>query len=365
MPLREVERFAVSHLQVLCEDGEVDAKLDPKLSTDELFALYEGMVLAREVDQRMLKLQRQGRLGTCPLCTGQEAAVCGVASAMRESDYFVGYYRELGARLMRGEALVQHFRYWHGQEEGNVQPQKRRTLPVTAIVGAQVPHAVGVAYALKYRREQEAAVVCFFGDGATSQGDVHEAMNFAGVWNVPIVFVCLNNQWAISQHVTQQTASATIAQKAIAYGFEGIQVDGNDALGVVLAARKALERARTGGGPTLIEAITYRLMMHTTADDPKRYRDDGEVESWWQKDPIPRLRRYLERRKLWDEPRERELQERVLARIDEAVGLFEKATATELKPDGPFDHVYDVPGPELDRQRQRFLLDVSESGGNA
>jgi pyruvate dehydrogenase E1 component alpha subunit len=360
VPLREVERFAVSYLQVLGEDGLADAKLDPRLSNEELIELYEGMFLAREVDQRMLKLQRQGRLGTCPLCTGQEAAVCSVALAMTEEDYFVGYYRELGARLMLGESLPRHFRYWNGEEEGAWQPHKRRTLPVTAIIGAQVPHAVGVAYALKHRGESDSAVVCFFGDGATSQGDVHEAMNFAGVWQVPIVFICLNNQWAISHPASRQTASTTFAQKAIAYGFEGLQVDGNDALAMVLASRKALERARSGGGPTLIEAVTYRLMMHTTADDPKRYRDDEEVDQWWRRDPLPRLRRYLERRQIWDANRQRDMEQRVGARIDRDVVTFEKDSRAERKPDAPFDHVFAQGSNELARQRRSFLDAITE-----
>lgn len=362
MPLKEVAKFSVSLLQVLDEHGQLDEKLDPRLSAADAVRLYEAMAIGREVDQRLVRLQRQGRMGTCPTCTGHEAAVCAPALAMTDRDWLVGYYREIGARLMRGDSLAQSFRYWHGYEEGNLQPQPGRTLPVTAIVGAQVPHAVGIAYAMKYRREADSAVVTFFGDGATSQGDVHEAMNFAAVWQVPVVFICLNNQWAISHPREQQTRSETIAQKAIAYGFEGLQVDGNDALGMYLATDRALRRAREGGGPTLIEALTYRLLMHTTADDPRRYRDDAEVERWWKRDPLPRMRRYLESRGLWGESQQQALQERMRQQID--LGVAEAEGREGLRPDLLFDHVYGTPDPEIEAQRRAFLaaLPATDAG---
>ncbi|MBK8480056.1 MAG: pyruvate dehydrogenase (acetyl-transferring) E1 component subunit alpha [Proteobacteria bacterium] len=360
MPLKEVAKFSVSQLQVLDEHGQLDEKLDPRLSAADAVRLYEAMSLGREVDQRLVRLQRQGRMGTCPPCTGHEAAVCAPALAMTDRDWFVGYYRELGARLMRGDSLEQSLHFWHGHEEGNVQQQPGRTLPVTAIVGAQVPHAVGIAYAMKYRREQDSAVVSFFGDGATSQGDVHEAMNFAAVWQVPVVFICVNNQWAISHPREQQTRSETIAQKAIAYGFEGLQVDGNDPLGMYLATDRALQRAREGGGPTLIEALTYRLLMHTTADDPRRYRSDAEVERWWKRDPLPRMRRYLEGRALWGEAQQEALQERMRQQIDAAVNAAEQAGG--WRPDVLFDHVYGTPDPEIEAQRRSFLGSLPRAG---
>ena len=362
MPLKEIGTFSISYLQVLSEAGQADPKLDPKLDAEQLRELYEWMVLAREADQRMLKLQRQGRMGTFPLCTGQEAAACASAFAMAEQDWFVGSYREIGGRLVRGQSLVQYYKYWNGYEEGNCQEPKLPMLPVQAVIAAQLLHAVGVAYALKLRGEQ-ACVVAYCGDGATSQGDFHEALNFAAVWNVPVVFICINNQWAISQPREGQTRAQTIAQKAIAYGFEGIQVDGNDALAVYRATDAALERARSGGGPTLIEAMTYRLLMHTTADDPRRYRSEIDVQGWWERDPIPRLRTYLELRGTWDEAREAALLERVKTKVEESVRVFESDTL--FKADAPFDHIYGTADPEIERQRAAFLSRLSREQEHA
>jgi pyruvate dehydrogenase E1 component alpha subunit len=357
MPLKDVGQFCVSYLQILDEDGAADTKLDPKLKREEVVGLYESMVLAREADQRMLRLQRQGRMGTFPLSTGQEAASCGAAYAMGEKDWLVSSYRELGARLARGEPLLNWMRYWNGYEEGNVRPPNTRYLPVPVIIGSQLPHAVGLAYGLRLQGESQTAVLAIIGDGGTSEGDFHEALNFAGVWRVPVVFLCQNNRWAISQPVAAQTASQTIAQKAIAYGFEGIQVDGNDALAVYRATHAALERAKQGQGPTLIEAVTYRLMMHTTADDPKRYRSDGEVEAAWAKDPIPRLRKYLVKKKFWEAKKEEALLARVREDIDQIVKQFEEET--QVKIDLPFDHIFALPHPTIEAQRQELLADLA------
>ena len=355
MPLEQIADFSVSYLQVLDENGKLDERLDPKLSDSQLVELYEAMVRGREIDQRMLKMQRQGRMGTIPPCCGQEATACGVALALTEQDWLVGYYREIGARLMRGTSMVSYMQLWNGWEEGNVQQVPGRNLPVAAIIGSHTLHAVGIAYATQYREEKDTAVVTLFGEGATSEGDVHEAFNFAGVWQSPVVFVCQNNQWAISLPRDKQTRSKTIAQKAIAYGFEGIQVDGNDALAVYRATKAALERARSGGGPTLIEALTYRLMMHTTADDPKRYRSDNEVEQWWKRDPIPRLRGYMDKRGVWGARQEEALVKRVKAEVDDAVREFEAKTG--LKLDAPFDHVFANPHPSIEAQRRAFLAE--------
>ena len=355
MPLTILKEYSVSYLQILDDQGNADPKLDPGLKDDELLEIYRWMVLAREADQRQLKLQRQGRMGTFPLCTGQEAAACGTTFALSDKDWFVGSYRELGGRLMRGMPLKEYYQFWNGFEEGNTTPEKGRTLPIQAVVGAQVLHAVGVAYATKLRKEH-GAVITFFGDGASSEGDVHEAMNFASVWQAPVVFICLNNQWAISLPRDTQTHSETIAQKAIGYGFEGIQVDGNDVLAVYRATNAALERARDGGGPTLIEAVTYRLMMHTTADDPKRYRNDDEVNSWWKKDPIPRFRLYLEKKGIWDTKLQKELEVSAKQQVDDVVKTFGDI---EVKPDAPFDHVWGTKHTEIEEQREQFLADLA------
>lgn len=357
MPLTDVQQFTIRHLQVLDEEGRVDADLDPGLPDGDLERLYRGMVLARRADDRMLKLQRQGRLGTFAPVTGQEAAMCGPALAMTAKDWLVGSFREQGARLMRGEPLVQALRYYNGWEEGNVQPEGARNLPIAVIVASQLLHAVGIAYAAKVRGETDTAVVAFAGDGGTSQGDFYEALNFAGVWQVPVVFVIQNNGWAISMPRSRQTAAATLAQKAVAAGIPGIQVDGNDALAMVRATREALERARAGGGPTLIEAVTYRMLMHTTADDASRYRGDEEVATWARRDPLVRMRRYLEARLSWDDARQAALEEDVAAEIDAAVKEMEATPAYPV--DGAFDHVYGTRHEDIEAQRAEVLAGVA------
>ena len=353
MPLTAVAQFSISYLQVLDDKGNLDVNLEPRLDKDELIRLYRAMLLAREADQRMLKLQRQGRLGTFAPCTGQEAAVCGPTLAMSPKDWFVGSFRELGGRLMRGESLAQTFLYYGGYEEGNTLPASARTLPVAVPVGSQIPHAVGIAYAVKYRGEKDAAVVVFFGDGATSEGDFHEALNFASVWQVPVVFICQNNHWAISVPRNKQSYSRTLAQKAVAYDMPGIQVDGNDALAMYRATREALDRAYGGKGPTLIEAVTYRLMMHTTADDPKKYRSEDEVKLWWDREPIARFRRYLEGKGIWNGTMQAELENEIRQAIEAAVKEFEGRTG--FKPDSPFDHVFGAPYHVIEKERAEFL----------
>jgi pyruvate dehydrogenase E1 component alpha subunit len=361
MPLKEIGRFSVSHLQILDETGNVDRKLEPKLDDDTLLRLHRAMTYAREGDQRMLKLQRQGRIGTFGPCTGQEASVCGPAFAMNADDWFVGSFRELGGRLARGESLINTFVFHNGLEEGNVQaPGVTRLLPVSIIVAAQTLHAVGIAYAMKLRGES-AAVVTFLGDGGTSEGDFHEALNFASVWQVPVVFICQNNQWAISVPRGRQTHSRTIAQKAVAYDMPGVQVDGNDVLAMYASVKEALDRARAGGGPTLIEAVTYRLMMHTTADDPTKYREDAEVQTWWQRDPLTRFRKYLEAKGLWNDDRQALLEEEIRKEIDAAVKEFE--ARKPVRPDAPFDHVFGTRHAVIEQQRAEFLAEVARGEG--
>ncbi len=353
MPVSETARFNVSHLQILDEHGTVDSALAPALSEPQLLTLYRAMLLGRRVDERMLKLQRQGRIGTFPPTTGHEAAVCAPALAMRSSDWLVGTYRELPARLMRGEPLESALLYYNGYEEGSPLGIDARTLPIQVILGSQLPHAVGIGFAMQQLGEEDTAVVAYLGDGASSQGDFHEAANFAGVWRAPVVFICVNNGWAISVPREAQTASETIAQKAIAYGFEGIQVDGNDALAMYKATQDALARARSGGGPTLIEAISYRLMMHTTADDPKKYRDEAEEQQWWPRDPLLRFRRYLDDQNLWNDDKEQELEVELKSEIETAVKRFESEHV--FKPDAPFDHVFGTRSDEIEAQRAAFL----------
>ncbi len=358
MPAKQTYKFSIPHLRILDQDGKVNKKLDPGLSDEVLITLYRRMVLAREADQRMLRLQRQGRLGTFSPSTGQEAAACGPALAMEESDWLVPAFRELGALLMRGVPLHRVLLFWGGFEEGNIFPGVERTLPIAVIVASQIPHAAGVAYTMKYRREPS-AVLCFFGDGATSEGDFHEGLNFASVWKAPVVFICQNNQWAISTPLERQMNSETVAQKAVAYGIPGIRVDGNDPLAMYAATHEALERARAGEGPTLIEALTYRLMMHTTADDPSKYRSDEEVQAWKDRDPLRRMRRLLDSRKLWSDTEEEALLAQVKVQIDGEVKIYEQGV--RAKPDVLFDHVWAERYPEIEEQRAAFL--ARQQGG--
>ena len=365
MPLKELASFQVSRLEILDETGKVDKELEPDLSKEDLLELYRHMVWARVTDERMLNLQRQGRIGTFGPATGQEAAHIAPMFAAADKDWFVGAFREHGLRLMRGESLLRQLVYYNGYEEGNVnEPDSNpRNLPVSVIVGAQPLHAVGLAYAMRMKGETETAALAFMGDGATSEGDFHEALNFAAVWNLPVVFVVQNNQWAISVPRSKQTKAGTLAQKAIAYEMPGIQVDGNDALAMYAAAKEALERGRAGGGPTLIEAVTYRLLMHTTADDQYKYRSKEEEAVWWQRDPLVRFRKYLEGRKFWSEKEQAALEEELKARMDEQIKTFESLDA--FPPEKPFDHVFGTRHDVIEEQKAAFLDDLRKEAGDA
>ena len=362
MPLDIVEKFQISRLSILNENGDVDTDLDPGLPDQVLIDLYGAMTLSRMMDNRLLSLQRQGRLGTLPVCVGQEAAFCPPVLAIRDTDWFVGSYREMGARLMRGEPLINSLLFYNGHEEGNVNPTNDRTLPVSIILASQLPHAVGLAYGSKLKGEKDTVALAIFGDGSTSEGDFHEALNFASVLNAPVVFLCQNNQFAISTPLDMQTGSGTIAQKAIAYGMQGIQVDGNDALAVYQAVKEAVDRARAGEGPSLIEAVTFRMAMHTTADDPTRYRSDDLVKKWEKKDPLMRFRIYLERKGLWDDKKQKKLEAGIKEDIDKAVTEFE--TPRQIKNDAPFDYVFGTRADLIEAQRKRFLLDLEKEVGH-
>jgi pyruvate dehydrogenase E1 component alpha subunit len=245
---------------------------------------------------RAVELQRTGQIGTYASSLGQEAVAVGIGAAMAATDVLLPSFRELGTQLMRGVTMLELLRFWGGDERGSDYAGPREDFPISVPIGSHAPHAAGVAFAMKLRGEERAAL-CVLGDGATSKGDFYEAINMAGVWHLPVVFVVNNNQWAISMPRARQTAAETIAQKAVAAGFEGRQVDGNDVIAVNHEVREALQKARSGGGPTLIEAMTYRLADHTTADDASRYRHEDEVTEQWQSEPLVRLRRYLTERK--------------------------------------------------------------------
>ncbi|HEY8441114.1 MAG TPA: pyruvate dehydrogenase (acetyl-transferring) E1 component subunit alpha [Xanthobacteraceae bacterium] len=333
-----VARFVVRRRAYLSPTGSPFRKL-PALASERslLVALYRAMVLARAFDLKAVSLQRTGRLGTYAVALGQEAVAAGVASAMREEDVLLPSYRDNAALLWRGVKMEEILLYWGGDERGSRFSGPPHDFPYCIPVGLQAPHAAGVAFAFKLRKEPRVAV-CLFGDGATSKGDLWEAMNFAGVQKLPVVFVANNNQWAISVPLRLQTASETIAQKAIAAGFVGEQVDGNDVIAVRAAAEEAIAAARAGEGPRLIEALTYRLGDHTTADDAGRYRPPEEVQAHWKEEPIARLRAYLVSQNAWTKAQEEALASECQARVDAAVEHY-LATAPQ-PPVTMFDHLY-------------------------
>lgn len=311
-------------LTIIDAAGDLVGK-DPGLDPELYQEMYRNMVLARELDRRMLALQRQGRIGTYAMLEGQEAVQIGSALALEENDFVFPSYREHGVQITRGLPMEVLLAYWKGLPNSGWDIDKYRTGIVTVPIASQLPHAVGYSYMTKLRGENTVTAV-YFGDGATSETDFHAGMNFAGVWKTPTVFICANNLYAISVPYDKQTASETIAQKAQAYGFEGLRVDGMDPIAVYLATKLAARRAREGKGPTLIEAMTYRYGAHATADDATLYRTREEEDSWKEKDAIERLRRFLENRGEWDE----RVGEKVAQEVTESVTAA--ITAIEAEP---------------------------------
>jgi len=356
--------YSIDHLSILDEHGEVDRELEPEIDEGELLDLYRAMLLGRRFDERMLALQRQGRIGTFPPIKGQEAAQMGSILHLRPSDWLVPAFRETAAEIWRGRSLASVLLYYNGYNEGTVIPEGQRDLPMAVPVGSQILHATGLGYAAKYRKADD-IVMTYFGDGATSEGDFHEALNCAAVFQLPVIFICQNNHWAISVPLKQQTRSRTIAQKALAYGMPGIQVDGNDVLAVYAATGEAVRRARSGEGPTLIECVTYRIMMHTTADDPSRYRPEEEVESWRRKDPLIRFERYLRNRKLLDDERQQEMENSVMEQIQKGVETAEKQMKELGDPLEMFDHLYKEMPPYLRRQKEEMARRLAANNGEA
>jgi pyruvate dehydrogenase E1 component alpha subunit len=348
----------IDYLSILDESGRVDTALEPEIAPEVLFKLYRTMVLGRRFDERLLNLQRQGRIGTFPPASGQEAAHLGAVAPIRPDDWLVPSFRETAAELWRGRSLESFIIANNGLNEGGLMPDDSRDFPTAIPVASQIPHAVGLAWAAKYRHTDEVAMV-FFGDGATSEGDFHEGMNFAAVFQVPVIFVCQNNQWAISIPLSRQTRAKTLAQKAVAYGMPGIQVDGNDILAVYAAAESAVQRARAGKGPTLIECLTYRLMMHTTADDPKRYRSDEEVAQWQSRDPLPRFESYLLDKGILTNEKIEALQTDITQEIQNAVERAEAQMKSMGDPLEMFDHQYAEMPPMLKRQKAKLEAELS------
>jgi len=358
---KSIAKFEVKFLQVLNETGKVDEKLMKGISSSLIKQMYENMILARAFDERALKLQRQGRIGTYASVHGQEACQIGSALAVSKDDLIFPAFRENSVFLVRGMPPERLFQYWGGDERGLDIPKDVNVFTPAITVGGHLPHAVGAGMAFKYLKQKRVSLV-YFSDGATSEGDFHEAMNFAGTQNAPVVFLCQNNQWAISVPVKEQTASETLAQKAIAYGFEGIQVDGNDVFAVYKATTDALNKARAGKGPTFIELLTYRVGNHTTSDDASKYRGEKIVKEWIKKDPVLRLSNYMKKKKMLNSAYEKKVISNAERIVNEAVDKYEK-----IKPQNPedmFKYVYAEMPNYLKEQLEMMKRDISERDNN-
>ena len=352
MPRTIAKDFRIEWLQILDEHGNCDQSLRPSLTDQQIKKLYEELVFASTFDEKAFKLQREGRLGTYASILGQEAAQVASAFALEPGDWMFPSFREPGASFVRGLPPRMILQYWAGDERGSNIPEGQNDFPITIPVGTQIPIGAGAAWGAKLRGDK-IAVLVYLGDGATSKGDFHEGLNLAGVFSLPVVFFCQNNQWAISVSLTRQTAAQTLAQKAIAYGFPGIQVDGNDAFAVYKATHEALARARAGGGPTFIEAVTYRIGDHTTADDASRYRSKETVEQWKKKDPIDRLIRYMISQGLWDEAYGQQTTANARARVEAAVEELQAIAPPQ--PKDMFRFIFQEMTEELREQMETLL----------
>ncbi len=342
MKQKPVIQFEIQYQQFCDAKGNIVAELPEFARNNEyLIDLYSNMVETRVFDTKAIALQRTGKMGTYASVLGQEAIGTGLGAAMRVEDVLCPYYREVGAQLMRGVAMEEILLYWGGDERGSAyQNQKvKDDFPVCVPIASQTLHAVGVAYAFKLRKQPRVAVTVV-GDGGTSRGDFYEAMNLAGVMKLPVVFVVNNNQWAISVARKNQTAAETLAQKGIACGLACEQIDGNDVIAVRNNIGNAIEKARSGEGPSLIEAITYRVCDHTTADDARRYREAAELEKFKEEDPIKRLSLYLTKQKVWDENKEQTLQKKAQETVAAAVLRYQNIPAR--RPETMFDYLYET-----------------------
>ena len=363
MPMMELQTLPVE--QYLDAEGEVLRTLPDWIENHYILTdYYRAMVIARHGDQKAVALQRTGKMGTYPSCLGQEAVSAVYGSLLHKDDVLIPYYRDLPGLMQRGIPLSDVMLYWGGDEQGSASPAWRQDLPNCVPIATQAGHAAGIATSFKIRHQPGdpmRVALCSLGDGATSKGDFSEALNLAGVWQLPVVYLIVNNQWAISVPRKIQSGAPTLAQKGLAAGLPSIQVDGNDVIALHQVISQALERARQGKGATVIEAITYRLSDHTTADDASRYRDSEELKEGWNKDPIKRLRNFLHHRGLWNEQQEQALK-------TEANQLIENAVQTYLNTPLPpvadlFDYHYANMPTDLESQKQEAMARAGQRGG--
>jgi pyruvate dehydrogenase E1 component alpha subunit len=330
MVKKVIKKFEIEHLQVLDENGNVDRELMPNLSSKQIKELYSLIVLMRTFDNKAFSLQRQGRIGTYIQFKGQEASQLGSAYALEDKDWMFPMYRSNGALIVRKHPMHKLLQYGGGDIRGLKSDENINNFPISIPVGTQSPHAVGCAWASKLKGEKIVSLA-YTGEGGTSRGDFHDALNFAGIRKVPCIIVVENNQYAISVPRKLQTGAETFAQKAIAYGIKGIQVDGNDVFAVYKATKDAVDDARSGKGPTLIESYTYRMGDHSTSDDAKKYREDKEVKEWAKKDPIARLEKYMRANKLLDDKSRESIINKAKEKVEKEVEIYEKIKAPDPK----------------------------------
>ena len=352
-----VARFEICYQQTLDQRAKLCAPL-PEFTNDHeyLIALYRTMVLTRIFDQKAIALQRIGKLGTYPPSYGQEAIATAIGHTMQEKDVFLPYYRDHATQIQRNVQMSEILTYWGGDERGSNFAHNKHDFPICVPIASQCLHAAGVAFAFKYKKSSAVAVVSI-GDGGTSEGDFYEALNVAGVWNLPLVFVINNNQWAISVNIAEQTSASTLAQKAIAAGVAGVQVDGNDLLATHQVINDALHKARTGGGPTVIEALTYRLSDHTTADDATRYQPSLEVKDAHKLEPIARFKSFLEQHIAWNEAQEQALISSCSDEVDKAVEKYLQQTPQPIS--SAFDYHYSYLPDYLIEQRAEAIEEAT------
>ena len=362
---RKVASYDVFYTQILNPDASVNGELPPfAQDREQMRAMYQLMVMTRLFDKKAVALQRTGLLGTFAAALGQEAIGVAVGHALKHDDVFIPAYREYGAQFARGVPMRDILLYWGGDERGMDYPKGTAAyndFPLSVPIGTHVPHSIGVAYAMKLRKEQRVVLVSC-GDGATSKGDCYEAVSAAKVWNLPIVFLVNNNQWAISMRSSRQTGAQTFAQKAFAGGMSGEQVDGNDIIATRFVLERAIEKARSGGGPSLVETITYRLHDHTTADDARRYRPEEEVKAAWERCPISRYKAFMEGQGFWSAADEDKLIREGTAEVEAASQEF--LHMAPQAPEAIFDHLYATLPKSLQWQRDEVIARGPVGGGH-